>query len=131
MDWKIEVIPVPVADVEKAKAFYSEQVGFVVDHDTRTTEETRIVQLTPPGSGCSIVIGAPTGMAPGSLQGVQIVVDDLDAARARLAEGGVEAGTIKHYDKDGGLAEGRGGRWNAFVFFNDLDGNGWVLQERG
>ncbi|WP_336205158.1 VOC family protein [Nonomuraea sp. LPB2021202275-12-8] len=130
MDWKIEVIPVPVTDVEQAKVFYSERMGFVVDHDTRVSEETRIVQLTPPGSGCSIVLGASTGMPPGSVRGVQIVVDDIDAARERLAERGVEVSTVKHYDKDGGLAEGKGGRWNAFVFFNDLDGNGWVLQER-
>ena len=130
MDWKIEVIPIPVADVEKAKRFYRDQMGFTVDHDSRVSEETRVVQLTPPGSGCSIVLGAPTGAPPGSVRGVQIVVDDVGAAREQLAARGVEVSTVKHYEEDGTLAEGRGGRWNSFVFFNDLDGNGWVLQER-
>ncbi|TDD41746.1 VOC family protein [Nonomuraea terrae] len=130
MDWKLEVVPIPVADVDKAKRFYSEQLGFVVDHDTRTGDDVRIVQLTPPGSACSIVIGAPTGTEPGAVRGLQIVVPDVDAARAELAGRGVEVSAVKHYAEDGTLAEGRGGRWNSFVFFNDLDGNGWVLQER-
>ncbi|PZG21976.1 VOC family protein [Nonomuraea aridisoli] len=130
MDWKLEVVPIPVADVDEAKRFYSEQLGFVVDHDTRTGGGVRIVQLTPPGSACSIVIGAPTGTEPGAVQGLQIVVPDVDAARAELAGRGVEVSAVKNYTEDGALAEGRGGRWNSFVFFNDLDGNGWVLQER-
>ena len=86
MDWKLEVVVVPVMDVERAKRFYSEQVGFVVDHDTRVSDEVRIVQLTPRGSGCSIVVGSGlTDMAPGSLQGLQLVVADVEAARAELA----------------------------------------------
>ncbi|MGP4099375.1 VOC family protein [Nonomuraea sp. KM90] len=127
MDWKLEVVSIPVADVEKAKQFYSERLGFVVDHDTRISPGTRIVQLTPRGSACSIVIGAPAG---GAVRGLQLVVPDIDAARAELAGRGVEVSDVKHYEKDGTLADGKGSRWNSFVFFNDLDGNGWVLQER-
>jgi catechol 2,3-dioxygenase-like lactoylglutathione lyase family enzyme len=129
--WKIEVIPIPVADVEKAKRFYAERMGFAVDLDMRLGDGSRVVQLTPPGSGCSIQIGAPTGGEPGSVRGVQIVVDDIDAARRELAERGVEVSAVRHFREDGTLADGHGGRWNAFVFFNDLDGNSWVLQERG
>jgi catechol 2,3-dioxygenase-like lactoylglutathione lyase family enzyme len=130
MDWKLEVVPIPVADVDKAKRFYSEGLGFVVDHDTQISPGVRVVQLTPRGSACSVVIGAGTGTPPGAVQGLQLVVPDIDAARSELAGRGVEVGTVKHYQKDGSLAEGKGGRWNAFVFFNDLDGNGWILQER-
>ncbi|SEH02308.1 Catechol 2,3-dioxygenase [Nonomuraea solani] len=129
MDWKLEVVPIPVADVEKAKEFYSERLGFVVDHDTRISPGVRVVQLTPRGSACSVVIGAATGTAPGAVQGLQLVVTDIDAARDELAGRGVEVSDVKHYAKDGTLAEGKGGEWNAFVFFNDLDGNGWILQE--
>ncbi|MFI6602651.1 VOC family protein [Nonomuraea sp. NPDC050536] len=131
MQWKIELIPIPVTDVDKAKAFYAGKLGWTVDHDTQVNEDNRFVQLTPPGSACSIVIGAPTGAGPGSVQGVQIVVDDIEAARAELAERGVEVSTVKHYEKDGTLSEGKGDRWNSFVFFSDLDGNGWILQEQG
>ncbi|NUS03066.1 MAG: VOC family protein [Nonomuraea sp.] len=130
MDWKLEVVPIPVSDIDKAKEFYSERLGFVVDHDTQISPDTRVVQLTPPGSACSVVIGVDTGSAPGSLKGLQIVVPDIDAARAQLDERGVEVGTVKHYTEDGRLAEGKGGPWNSFVFFNDLDGNSWILQER-
>ncbi|GAA3688403.1 VOC family protein [Nonomuraea antimicrobica] len=127
MDWKLEVVSIPVADVERAKRFYSEQLGFVVDHDTQISPGARVVQLTPRGSACSVVIGAPAG---GVAKGLQLVVPDIDAARAELAGRGVEVSAVQHYERDGTLAEGRGGRWNSFVFFNDLDGNGWVLQER-
>ncbi len=130
MDWSIELIPVPVTDVDRAKRFYSEQLGFVVDLDDQPTDETRIVQLTPPGSGCSIMVG--TGVvasAPGSLQGVQIVVADIDAARAELMERGVDCTPVRHYE-DGGWVDGKGGPWNSFVSFSDPDGNGWVLQEK-
>src|SRR5438874_3612555 len=99
MDWKLELVPVPVTDVDRAKRFYSEQVGFVVDHDTRVGEDVRIVQLTPPGSGCSIVIAAGAGVAepePGSVQGLQLVVPDIAAARARLVARGVAAGPVQH-----------------------------------
>ncbi|MEU7899200.1 VOC family protein [Nonomuraea sp. NPDC049152] len=129
MDWKLEVVPVPVTDIDRAKRFYTEQVGFNADHDTQVNATTRFVQLTPPGSGCSIVIGAPVSTAPGTLQGLQLVISDLAAARAQLLSHGVEVSDIKHYEKDGSLADGPGGRWNSFAFFADPDGNGWVLQE--
>ena len=129
MDWKLEVVPVPVTDVDRAKRFYAEQVGFVVDLDTRIGDEVRLVQLTPPGSGCSIQL--TTGihsMPPGMMEGLQIVVSDVEAARVELVERGVEAGPVQHVE-EGEWVEGRGGRWNSFVFFSDPDGNGWVLQE--
>jgi catechol 2,3-dioxygenase-like lactoylglutathione lyase family enzyme len=130
MDWKLEVVVVPIRDVDRAKRFYSEQVGFVVDLDTQINDEVRFVQLTPPGSGCSIVIG--TGMvhmAPGSVKGLQLVVSDIEAARSQLVERGVEVSPIQHYE-GAVLVDGRGGKWNSFIFFNDPDGNGWVVQER-
>ena len=130
MDWKIELIPVPVSDVERAKRFYNEQAGWVVDVDHQPNETTRLVQLTPPGSACSIMVG--TGIietAPGSLQGVQIVVADIEAARAELVARGVDCSPVRHFDGRG-WADGKGGPWNSFVSFSDPDGNGWVLQER-
>lgn len=129
MDWKLEVVVVPVTDVDRTKRFYSEQVGFVVDHDTRISDEMRVVQLTPPGSACSIVIG--TGIAdmpPGSVKGLQLVVSNIEAARTELVERGVEVSAVQHYE-GAILAEGRGGDWNSFIFFRDPDGNGWVVQE--
>ena len=130
MDWKLEVVPVPVADVDRAKRFYEEQVGFVVDLDTLIGDEVRLVQLTPSGSACSIHLNtALPGSAPGSLQGLQLVVPDIEAARAELVERGVEVSSVRHMD-DGVWVEGRGGDWNSFVFFSDPDGNGWVVQER-
>ena len=130
MEWKLEVVIVPVSDVERAKHFYAEQVGFAVDHDTHISDALRIVQLTPPGSGCSIVIGAGlTDMAPGSLKGLQLVVSDVDAARAQLLARGVEVSPVKH-NEGGNWVEGRGGDWNSFIFFNDPDGNAWTVQER-
>lgn len=130
MDWKLEVVVVPVTDVERAKQFYSEQVGFVIDHDTQVNEQMRMVQLTPPGSGCSIVVGQGIAdMPPGSMQGLQLVVSDLEAARSQLVERGVTVSSIQHY-QGATLVDGRGGPWNAFIFFNDPDGNGWVVQER-
>ena len=130
MDWKLELIVVPVTDVERAKRFYSDQVGFVVDHDTRIGDEVRVVQLTPPGSACSIAIG--TGIvtsAPGSVQGIQLVVSDVDAARAELVARGVAVSPVQHYE-GATLVDGRGGDWNSFIFFSDPDGNGWTVQER-
>jgi predicted enzyme related to lactoylglutathione lyase len=130
MDWKLELVVVPVTDVDRAKRFYSEQVGFAVDHDTRVGDDMRVVQLTPPGSGCSIAIG--TGMVrtpPGSVEGLQLVVPDLDAARAQLVERGVQVSPIQHYE-GAARVDGRGGRWNSFIFFADPDGNAWVVQER-
>jgi len=130
MDWKLEVVIVPVSDVDRAKHFYSEQVGFNVDVDHQVTDTHRFVQLTPPGSGCSVTIGSGlTEMVAGSLKGLQLVVDDLDAARARLVEGGVDVTAIRHME-GGDWVDGRGGRWNSFVFFSDPDGNAWTLQER-
>lgn len=118
MDWKIELLAVPVSDVDRAKSFYVEQVGFNADHDHRVNETLRFVQLTPPGSACSIVIGeGMTTMAPGSQQGIQVVVADAEAARAELIAKGVETSEI-----DDQL-------WGRFVFFTDPDGNGWALQQ--
>ena len=130
MDFRLEVVPVPVSDVDRAKRFYSEQVGFVVDLDTQIGDGMRLVQLTPPGSRCSIHLSSGIhNMPPGVLQGLQLVVPDIEAARAELVARGVEAGPVQHVD--GGVwVEGRGGDWNSFVFFSDPDGNGWVLQER-
>lgn len=130
MDWKLEVVIVPVADIDRAKHFYSQQVGFVVDHDTRIGDDVRMVQLTPPGSGCSIVIGQGMGndMAPGSLKGLQLVVADVDAAHAQLVEHGVAVSPVSHFE-GAGLVEGRGGDWNSFIFFSDPDGNEWAVQE--
>src|SRR5688572_29196409 len=121
MDWTLEVIVVPVADLDRAKHFYAEQLGFNVDHDTTFNEDTRIMQLTPPGSGCSIVLGKGIVKGePGSLKGVQLVVSDLEKARAQLVERGVEVGEIvRMNEQDGG----------SFIFFDDPDGNSWAVQE--
>lgn len=130
MDWKLEVVIVPVSDVDRAKRFYSEQMGFNVDVDTQVGAAMRVVQLTPPGSACSITIG--TGMtksSPGSLQGLQLVVDDIVAARAELMARSVAVSAIQHVD-DGVWVDGPGDPWNSFFFFSDPDGNGWSVQER-
>ena len=130
MDWKIEVVIIPVTDLDRAKRFYAEQCGFVVDLDHQASESMRLIQMTPPGSGCSITIGTGiTDAEPGSVRGIQIVVDDIDAARAQLVEHGVDAGPVQHFS-DGVWADGHGGPWNSFVRFSDPDGNSWVLQER-
>ena len=130
MDWMLELVVVPVSDVDMAKHFYGEQVGFGVDLDSQFGNGVRVVQLTPPGSACSISIGSGLiDSEPGSLQGLQLVVSDIDAARAELLEHGVEVGEIYHFE-DGAKASGKGGRWNSFFPFSDPDGNGWVVQER-
>jgi catechol 2,3-dioxygenase-like lactoylglutathione lyase family enzyme len=130
MDWTLEVVPVPVTDVDRAKHFYSEQAGFAVDHDTQVSESERIVQLTPPGSGCSIVIGTGlTPIEPGTLHGLQLVVSDIDAARAMLVGRGVDVSEVVHYEGDRRV-DGRGGDWNNFADFSDPDGNQWIIQER-
>jgi catechol 2,3-dioxygenase-like lactoylglutathione lyase family enzyme len=117
MDWKIELVAIPVTDVDRAKAFYTEKAGFHADHDYQVSEGLRFVQLTPPGSACSIAIGEGiTEAAPGSVQGMQIVVSDVDAARAELLERGVEAGEVQDFP------------WGKFIFFNDPDGNRWAIQ---
>jgi catechol 2,3-dioxygenase-like lactoylglutathione lyase family enzyme len=130
MDWKLEVVVIPVSDVDRAKRFYSEQVGFVVDVDHRAGENFRVVQLTPPGSACSVTVGTGLGdMPPGSLKGLQLVVSDIEAARAELVERGVDVSKVKHFD-DGVMADGPGGDWNSFVFFSDPDGNSWAVQQK-
>ncbi|MGV9263993.1 VOC family protein [Kitasatospora sp. NPDC003701] len=129
MDWKLEVVVVPVSDVGRAKLFYEEQAGFTVDHDTRIRDGVRVVQLTPPGSGCSIVVGTGvTDAPPGSLKGLQLVVPDITKAHGELVARGVEVSPVQHFE-DGARVDGRGGAWNSFVFFNDPDGNGWAVQE--
>ncbi|OZM72304.1 glyoxalase [Amycolatopsis antarctica] len=118
MDWKIELVAIPVTDVDRAKAFYVDQVGFVADHDHQVHDTLRFVQLTPPGSACSIVLGTGiTEMPPGAQQGLQMVVSDVAAARARLLAKGVEASEIDEQP------------WGSFVTFADPDGNTWVLQQ--
>jgi catechol 2,3-dioxygenase-like lactoylglutathione lyase family enzyme len=118
VDWKLELVAVPVSDVDRAKAFYTERAGFNADHDHQVSDSIRFVQLTPPGSGCSIAIGnGVTEAAPGSVQGLQLVVDDIEAARAELVERGVEVGEIQDFP------------WGSFVFFRDPDGNGWAVQQ--
>jgi catechol 2,3-dioxygenase-like lactoylglutathione lyase family enzyme len=129
MDYRLEVVVVPVSDVDRAKAFYADQVGFVVDVDYTPNEQYRVVQLTPPGSGCSITIGnGLSDMPPGAIKGLQLVVADIDAARADLASRGVPVGPVQHHVGTG-MVDGRGGDWNSFVFFSDPDGNSWTVQE--
>ena len=130
MNWTLEVVVVPVSDVDRAKSFYAEQLGFNVDHDTKISDGNRIVQLTPPGSGCSIVVGEGIvpDMVAGSLQGLQLVVSDLNSARAELVERGVEASEIRV------LGENPSPQPDAldnvgFFFFGDPDGNGWAVQQ--
>ncbi|HLJ67023.1 MAG TPA: VOC family protein [Chloroflexota bacterium] len=130
MDWRLEVIVVPVSDVDRAKAFNSEQIGFNVDVDRAMSEAFRVVQLTPPGSACSVTIGTGlTPMTPGSLKGLQLVVSDIEAARDELVGRGVDVSGIKHFE-DGVMADGPGGNWNSFLFFDDPDGNSWAVQQR-
>lgn len=117
MDWRLELIQVPVSDVDRAKEFY-EQAGFVAEHDHQVSDEMRFVQLTPPGSPTSISIGTGIGeMEPGSLEGLQLVVPDAHAARAELLERGIEVSEVQEFD------------WGSFVFFSDPDGNGWAVQQ--
>jgi catechol 2,3-dioxygenase-like lactoylglutathione lyase family enzyme len=132
MNWTLEVVVVPVSDVDRAKTFYAEKLGFDVDHDRKISEEFRVVQLTPPGSGCSIVVGKGlVGMAPGSLEGLQLVVKDIRVARAQLVERGVEVGEVQVI----GASDPRPARDGedldnvGFVFFADPDGNGWTVQQ--
>ena len=118
MDWKLELVAVPVSDVDRAKAFYTEQAGFHADHDHTVSDEMRFVQLTPPGSACSIALGKGIiDTTPGSLKGLQLVVSDIEAAREELVGRGVEASPIQDFP------------WGRFVFFQDPDGNGWAVQQ--
>ena len=130
MEWTLEVVCVPVSDVDRAREFYAGKMGFALDHDT-AIGSVRIVQLTPRGSGCSIVLGT-TDMAPGSLRGLQLVVRDIRAARAELAGRGVEIGEVQAYDRDGTLRPARDDdalNNVGFAFFADPDGNTWSLQQ--
>ncbi|HEY4279956.1 MAG TPA: glyoxalase superfamily protein [Conexibacter sp.] len=118
MDFKLELITVPVSDVDRAKAFYTEKAGFIADHDHTVSDELRFVQLTPPGSACSICLGVGlTDRAPGSAAGLQLVVDDIDAAHAELTERGLDVGEIADL------------QWGSFINFADPDGNRWAVQQ--
>ena len=134
MDWKLELIVLPVSDVDRAKSFYAEKAGFHVDVDHRAGEQFRVVQLTPPGSACSITIGTGvSGAAPGSVQGLHLIVSDIDAARAELVERGVEASEVFHFES-GKQAPGpdpQRSDYGSFLSFSDPDGNSWVVQEVG
>jgi catechol 2,3-dioxygenase-like lactoylglutathione lyase family enzyme len=132
MNWTLEVVVVPVADVDRAKTFYTDKVGFHVDHDTTISDAMRIVQLTPPGSGCSIVVGkGMVDMAPGSLRGLQLVVSDIRAAHAELVERGVDVSEVQVYDIGGLRPSHEGDNLDnvGFVHFSDPDGNGWAIQQ--
>ena len=131
MDWKLEVVVVPVSDVDRSKAFYADQLGFNVDVDQQMGEAFRVVQLTPPGSACSVTIGKglAEGITPGSYHGLQLVVDDVDAAHQFLVDHNVECTPVRNLT-DGEWKDGHGGPWNSFVFFKDPDGNSWTVQER-
>jgi len=132
MDWKLEVVTVPVSDVDRARDFYAERVGFAVDIDFKISDEVHLVQLTPPGSACSIHLGtSTTHMEPGSIDGVFLVVPDVIAARAELSERGVEIGEIQVFD-DGAYRPAREGESLdnvGCVFFSDPDGNRWCVQQ--
>jgi predicted enzyme related to lactoylglutathione lyase len=118
MDWKIELLAIPVSDVDRAKSFYVDQVGFVLDHDHVVSEDIRFVQLTPPGSACSIAIGkGVTEAKPGSVEGVQLVVGDIEEAHRHLSERGVDVSDVQDFP------------WGRFVFFSDPDGNQWAVQQ--
>jgi catechol 2,3-dioxygenase-like lactoylglutathione lyase family enzyme len=118
MEWKLELVNVPVSDVDRAKEFYVDKVGFDLDHDHTVNDQIRFVQLTPPGSACSIAIGKGLGSdaQPGSAKGLQLVVPDIQAARAELVGRGVEVSEVQEFP------------WGHFVFFNDPDGNAWAVQ---
>jgi catechol 2,3-dioxygenase-like lactoylglutathione lyase family enzyme len=130
MDWKLEVIVIPVSDVDRAKDFYVNQLGFALDIDHQASQEMRVVQTTPPGSACSVSFGkGMAAMEPGSLKGLQLVVSDVEAARAELAGRGVDVTPVRHMG-EAGWADGPGGDWNSFVFFDDPDGNSWAIQQK-
>jgi predicted enzyme related to lactoylglutathione lyase len=142
VEWRLEVVFVPVSDVERARVFYRDMVGFNEDFDSQFSDHVRMVQLTPPGSGCSIALltgmaaGRPgsRNMAPGSLNGLQVVVSDINAARTKLIDNGVEVTEVVEtiHEKGGPVyraVTGVPSGWNAYAFFDDPDGNGWVLQQ--
>jgi predicted enzyme related to lactoylglutathione lyase len=118
MDWKLELVAIPVSDVDRAKAFYTDMIGFNADQDNTVSDELRFVQLTPPGSACSIALGKGlTEAEPGSVKGMQMVVSDIEAARAELLERGAEVSEVQDFP------------WGRFVFFSDPDGNQWAVQQ--
>jgi predicted enzyme related to lactoylglutathione lyase len=118
MDYKLELVAIPVSDADRAKAFYVDQAGFNADHDHRVSDEMRFIQLTPPGSGCSITIGdGITDAEPGSVKGLQLVVEDIETAHAELSGRGVDVSDVQEFP------------WGRFVFFSDPDGNAWAVQE--
>ena len=134
MDLRIEVVVVPVSDVDRAKDFYTKKVGFNVDVDQRFGDAFRVVQLTPPGSACSITLmeGIDPGMKPGSLQGIQITTSDLAGTRKELLDRGLEVSEVQTVDQEAGRfvpLEGDIEPYNAFIFFQDPDGNGWAIQQ--
>ena len=118
MDMKLELVAVPVSDPDAAIAFYRDKAGFALDHDHKVSDEVRFVQLTPPGSACSIAVGKGiSSKEPGSVEGLQVVVSDIEEARAALADGGVEVSEVQDFP------------WGRFVYFSDPDGNGWAVQQ--
>jgi catechol 2,3-dioxygenase-like lactoylglutathione lyase family enzyme len=132
MDWKLELVPLPVSDVDRAKTFYTEQLGFNLDVDHRASDAFRVVQMTPPGSGCSITIGVGvTEAAPGSVRGLHLVVPDIEAAHAYLVDHGVDASEIQHFEAGGPTPGPDPDRrdYGSYVFFSDPDGNTWAVQE--
>ena len=129
MDYKLEVVVVPVSDVDRAKRFYVDQVGFNLDVDHQPNDDFRVVQMTPTGSGCSVTIGkGMAAMEPGSLKGLQLSVGDIEAAHADLASRGVPVSSIQHHDGSG-FVDGAGEDYNSFIFFSDPDGNEWAVQQ--
>ncbi|MGH2715850.1 MAG: glyoxalase superfamily protein [Thermoleophilaceae bacterium] len=117
MNWELQLVAIPVSDVDRAKAFYTDKLGFNADHDHRVSDGLRFVQLTPPGSACSIALGQGIVEAePGSVKGMQLVVTDIEAAHSQLVDRGVEVSDVQQFP------------WAAFVFFSDPDGNGWAVQ---
>ncbi|GGT25713.1 VOC family protein [Streptomyces purpureus] len=135
MNWTLEVVPVPATDLDRSKEFYADKVGFKVDLDDEVAPGMRIIQLTPPGSRCSVALlsGMPTApgsknMAPGTLHGLQLCVTDIESARAQLLDRGVEVGPVQHVGA-AGWEDGKGETWNSFMTFADPDGNTWVVQE--
>jgi catechol 2,3-dioxygenase-like lactoylglutathione lyase family enzyme len=133
VDFKLELVLIPVSDVDRAKAFYTEKVGFNLDVDTTPTEGFRVVQMTPPGSACSITVGTGiTDAAPGTYRGTHLVVTDIEAARAELVERGVDVSEIRHFDRQNGWQPGpdpNHSDYNSFADFSDPDGNTWIVQE--
>lgn len=118
MDWKLELVIIPVSDVDRAKAFYTDNIGFHADFDQRVSDTLRFVQLTPPGSACSIALGEGiTDAVPGSVKGLQMVVSDIQAAHAELTARGAPISEVQKLD------------WGSFIYFNDPDGNGWSVQQ--